>query len=107
MICKGSRAMESKAAIAKSRSLLMCLMYMSCIDLDSIVDQGGCGEAVGEAVGKQFAGGYLLKRCGMEDVIHPVHRVLDGRDIPHIADVVADLLRQFRVQCLIQMHAIR
>ena len=46
--------------------------------------------------GEELAGGHLLQRGGVEDIVHPPHGILHGADIPDIADIVPDLLRHLR-----------
>ena len=44
---------------------------------------------------EELAGRHLFERRRVENVIHAVHRVFDGRDVPHIADVEFDFLGDF------------
>ncbi len=46
---------------------------------------------------EELAGGNLLERCRMEDVVHAGHGVRDGLRVADIADVEFDLVRGFRV----------
>ena len=57
-----------------------------------------CADDVGahRLHGEELAGGHLLERCGVKDVVHPVHGALDGLQIPHVANVEFDLIRHFR-----------
>ena len=41
---------------------------------------------------EKLATRHLLERRRMEDVVHPVHRVLDAREVAHVADVEPDLV---------------
>ncbi len=41
---------------------------------------------------EEFATRHLLERRRMEDVVHPMHRVLDALQVTHVADVELDLL---------------
>ena len=45
---------------------------------------------------EELATGHLLERRRMENVVHPVHRVLDAREVAHVADVELDLVGHFR-----------
>ena len=40
--------------------------------------------------GEKFAGRHLLQRGGVEHIVNPIHGVLNGLGIPHIADVELD-----------------
>ena len=44
---------------------------------------------------EKLAGRHLFERRRVEDVIHAVHRVFDGREVPHVADVELDFLGDF------------
>ena len=50
---------------------------------------------------EELAAGDLLQRRRMEDVIDPAHRALQGRFVPHVADIELDLVRHVRVLRLI------
>ena len=50
--------------------------------------------------GEELAGGNLLERCGMKDVVHARHGVTDGLGIADITDVKLHLLGVLRVLCL-------
>ena len=41
---------------------------------------------------EKLATRHLLERRRMEDVVHPVHRVLDARQVAHVANVEPDLV---------------
>ena len=47
--------------------------------------------------GEELAGGHLLERSGVEDVVDAWHSVADGLWVAHIADVELDLLGVLRV----------
>ena len=56
---------------------------------------------------EELAGGDLLERRRVEDVVDPVHRVPDRSDIAHIADEEFDLVRHFRhLQLKLMPHVI-
>ena len=44
---------------------------------------------------KELAGRHLFERRRVENVIHAVHRVFDGREVAHVADVEPDLFGNF------------
>ena len=52
---------------------------------------------------EKLAGGDLLQRGGVEDVIHPDHRVFQRLQIAHIADVELDLVRNGGIPRLVFM----
>ena len=45
--------------------------------------------------GEELAGRHLFECCRVEDIIHAVHRVFDGCEVPHVADVELDFLCDF------------
>ena len=45
---------------------------------------------------EELAAGHLLQGRRMENVVHPVHRVLDTSQVAHVADVELDLVGSFR-----------
>ena len=47
--------------------------------------------------GEELAGGYLLERSGVEDIVHPRHGIAHGLRIAHVADVELDLLGVLRL----------
>ena len=69
--------------------------------LDSLVDRRRQDVFRAENVGldrlyrEKLAGRHLFERRRVEDIIHAVHRVFDGLDVPHVADVKFDLLGGF------------
>ena len=46
--------------------------------------------------GEKLAGGHLLQCCRVENVVHPVHGVFHRLQIPHVTNVKADLVGDFR-----------
>ena len=49
---------------------------------------------------KELAGGHLLQRSSVEDVIHALHRILQRALVAHIANEELDLARHLRHTCL-------
>ena len=70
--------------------------------LDTFFDGGGQHVVRTEHVGldsferEKFAARHLLEGCSMENVVHPVHGILDTLEVAHVTNVKLDFVCYFR-----------
>ena len=50
---------------------------------------------------EKFTTGNLFERCGMEDIVNPLHRILQRAFVAYIANIELNLMRNIRVIGLI------